>query len=243
METRPLPRIFHFLRVFLRPFLMVITARDWQGAENLPRHGGFVIAPNHVSHIDPFLIGHFMVDHNIAPRFLAKDSLFEHRIVGAFMRAADQIPVSRGTPGVTDALDAACQAVRDGKPITVYPEGTITRDADAWPMTGRTGAVRIALQTGAPLVPMMQWGAQKILWPYTKFPKLLPRKTIVVRIGEPIDLSEYAGKPIDETILREATTELMRRITQMQAQVRGEQPTRKPIDVHTIRKKSEERDG
>lgn len=239
MEKRPQPRIIRALRIFLRPLLMLLTRRDWKGQENLPQQGGFVLAPNHVSHIDPFLIGHFMSDNNIAPRYLAKQALFEVPVIRSLMRAADQIPILRGT-GASQALDAVCQAVRDGKPVTVYPEGTITRDPDAWPMTGRTGAVRIALETGKPLVPMMQWGAQKILWPYTKIPKLFPPKTIVVRIGEPIDLSAYEGEPIDEQTLHDITAQLMTRITQMQAEVRGEQPTSEPIDVHTIRKRRKE---
>lgn len=238
MEKRAVPRALRVVRFLLRPILMRLTRRDWQGQENLPATGGFVLAPNHVSHLDPFLIGHFMLDNNVAPRFLAKDALFSIRIIGRLMRAADQIPVPRGTAGAAESLDAACQAVDDGKPITVYPEGTITRDPDAWPMTGHTGAVRIALRTGKPLVPMMQWGAQRILWPYHKLPKIFPRKTIVIRIGEPIDLSTYANKPINDSTLREATAVLMDRLTQMQADVRGEHPSTEPIDVHRIKRSS-----
>ena len=163
-----LPRTTRVIVFIIRPLLMLLTKRDWQGAEKLPKSGGYVLAPNHISHVDPFLISHFMVDHGVTPRFLAKDTLMTAPVVGAILRSAEQIPVRRRTANAKDSLGPAEAAVRDGLVVTIYPEGTITRDPAAWPMSGYTGAVRVALATGAPLVPLMQWGPQEILWPYTQ---------------------------------------------------------------------------
>jgi 1-acyl-sn-glycerol-3-phosphate acyltransferase len=76
---------------------MVLTKRDWRGAENLPA-GGFVLAANHISHSDPIMLGHFLFDHGIAPRFLAKASLFRLPVLGRLILAAGQIPVERRWP-------------------------------------------------------------------------------------------------------------------------------------------------
>ena len=233
MERRPLPRTMRLIVLFVRPLLMVLTKRDWRGQEKLPP-GGFVLAPNHISHLDPFLISHFMVDQGISPRFLAKDTLMSLPVGGRILRNAEQIPVYRSTAGAAESLRAAIAAVEAGSVVTIYPEGTITRDPAAWPMTGRTGAVRVALATGRPLVPVMQWGPQEILWPYSKKLRLFPRKTIHVRVGDPVDLSDLEGKELTEQLLDTATTRLMDALTAMMAEVRGELPTAPRIDVHSL---------
>jgi 1-acyl-sn-glycerol-3-phosphate acyltransferase len=236
MDRSFLPRTTRVIVFILRPLLMLTTKRDWQGAEKLPRSGGYVLAPNHISHVDPFLISHFMVDHGVTPRFMAKDTLMTAPVVGAILRSAEQIPVRRRTANAKDALAPAEAAVRAGGVVTIYPEGTITRDPAAWPMSGYTGAVRVALAAGVPLVPMMQWGPQEILWPYTKRPHLLPRKTIHIRIGEPIDLSDLEGQELTEKLLRTATDRLMDTLTAMMAEVRGELPSTPRVDAHSVRK-------
>lgn len=233
MERRHFSRTLRVIVFFVRPILMLVTRRDWQGQHKLPS-GGYVLAPNHLSHVDPFLISHFMVDHGIPPRFLAKDGLMSLPVIGRILRNAEQIPVYRSTSSAIESLVAAIAAVEAGNVVSIYPEGTITRDPAAWPMTGRTGAVRVALATGRPLVPMVQWGAQDILWPYSKRLRLLPRKTVHVHIGDPIDLSDFAGAEITEAVLREATERLMDTLTAMMAQVRGELPSTPRIDVHTL---------
>lgn len=233
MERRRFPRTLRAVVVTLRPLLMLTTKRDWSGQENLPS-GGFVFAPNHISHLDPFLISHFMVDHGLPPRFLAKDTLMSLPVGGWILRHAEQIPVYRSTGGAAESLSAAVAAVEAGSVVVIYPEGTITRDPAAWPMSGRTGAVRVALATGKPLVPVMQWGPQKILWPYSKKLRLFPRTTIHVRVGPPLDLSEFAGRELTDGMLRKATDKLMDALTDMMAEVRGELPTTPRIDVHTL---------
>ena len=129
---------------------------------------------NHISHVDPLTAAHFVYDHGRIPRYLAKSGLFKNKALGAFLRGAGQIPVERLSKNADGAYDAAVAAVRAGECVVVYPEGTITRDPDLWPMTGKSGAARIALATGCPVIPVGQWGAQELLPPYTKTPHPVP---------------------------------------------------------------------
>jgi 1-acyl-sn-glycerol-3-phosphate acyltransferase len=224
------------LELILRPILAAITKRQYRGIEKLPKSGGYVIAANHNSHIDPLLLARFVLDAGLVPRYLAKESLFDHWFMKRLVIPCEQIPVGRYTDRAKNALEPAENAIREGKQVIIYPEGTITRDPAAWPMTGRTGAVRVALTTGCQLIPVCQNGAQDVLWPYTLKFRLFPRKKYTIEVGEPMDLSMYAGKPITEEILHEATNRLMDTLTEMMIEIRGEQPTGPRIDVHTVQK-------
>jgi len=225
-----LPRATRWIVRILRPFLMVVTRRDWRGVEKLPRDGGYVIAPNHISHLDPILISHFMVDQGVAPRFLAKDTLFSVKGLGPLLAGAEQIPVHRSTEGAAESLRSAVAAVEEGKVISIYPEGTITRDPDLWPMRGKTGAARVGLTTGAPVIPVGQWGAQDVLYPYAKRPDLLPRKTIRVKAGDPVDLDDLRGRPLTNDVLHEATERILDAITAIVADLRDEEPPAQRLD-------------
>jgi len=229
------PGMTRALEAVLRPPLALITKRDYRGLENLPKEGGFIFAANHNSHVDPILLARFVLDAGYVPRYLAKDGLFTHKFTGPILRGADQIPVARFSGSASDALGPTEDALRAGKPVIIYPEGTITRDPEAWPMSGRTGAVRAALSAGVPLIPICQSGAQEILWPYTKKPHLFPRHTHHVWVGPPMDLSMYEGKPLTEELLHDATDRLMDILTDMMSEMRGTKPTGPRIDVHTVR--------
>lgn len=224
----------------LRPLIRLAVAcmsalirPDWRHAERLPQHpdrpgGGAIVVVNHISNVDPLLVGTFLVQHRILPRFLAKDSLFSTPVIGAILRGASQIPVHRQTSVAGDALDAAVRAIDEGAVVVIYPEGTITNDPDLWPMAGKTGAGRLALRTGCPVIPVGQWGAEQIL--YGKrlgFPRFLPRKTISMLVGEPVALDDLrAGGPGQA---REATRRIMAAITDLVAEVRGEPA---PVPYH-----------
>lgn len=234
-RTAQLPLVLKVVVGFLRPIFRVVMKQDWRGAEHLPRDGGYVLAPNHLSYLDPFVLGHWMVDQGITPRYLVKDPLFSVPVIGALLRAAKQIPVYRGTGRAVDSLRAAIDTVDAGGVATIYPEGTMTRDPEGWPMTGRDGAVRTAIETGAPLLPVAQWGPQAIIWPYRREFRLFPRKTMHIRVGAPLDLSDLGDRPSDEQV-HAATERLMDALTTMQAEIRGEQPTSPRIDVRTLKK-------
>ena len=219
---RPLPFAYRLAVSILRPLLMILTKRDWRGWEHLPRTGGFVVAPNHISHVDPLAFAHYLYDSGRSPFFLGKESVFRVPVVGAILRGAEQIPVHRNTGQAVDAFRSAVAAVEEGKCVGVYPEGTLTRDPDLWPMVGKTGAARIALATRCPVVPVAQWGPQEILAPYSKRLRLFPRKTMHVLAGPAVDLSDLYDRPLSAEVLREATERIMTAITVQLEQLRGE---------------------
>jgi 1-acyl-sn-glycerol-3-phosphate acyltransferase len=206
----------------IKPLLLATTTHEWVGGEKIPESGGFILALNHVSHVDPLTAAHIVYDHGRLPRYLAKSGLFKNKAFAFFLRAAGQIPVERLSKNAVGAYDAAVAAVRGGECVVVYPEGTITRDPDGWPMTGKSGAARIALATGCPVVPVGQWGAQKILAPYSKKPDLFPRKKIEMRVGDPVDLADLAALPVSTAVTQQATDRIMAAITGLVEEIRGE---------------------
>ena len=208
----------------LRPPLMLLTKRDWRGASNIPSEAGCVVVSNHISHFDPLAFAHFVYDAGRLPRFLAKAAVLELPVVGRLIRATGQIPVYRLTSDASKAFRAAVEAIECGQCVVVYPEGTITRDPGLWPMTGKTGASRIALATGCPVIPTAQWGAQDVLAPYAKVPHLVPRKTMHVSAGPPVDLADLHGRPATVDVLTLATQRIMDAVTDLLAQIRQEEP-------------------
>lgn len=205
----------------VRPLIAGLTRRDWSGAEHLPARGGAVVCANHVSHVDPLTVAHFLVDHGRRPTFLAKASLFDIPLLGRWIAACGQVPVHRGDVRAADAYRDAVQAVRDGRCVVVMPESTVTKDPDFWPMTAKTGAARIALATRAPVLPLAQWGAQDLLDRDMRFHPLR-RPTVRMRLGPPVDLSDLYDRPIDRDLLREATDRIMTSVVHGVAALRGE---------------------
>jgi 1-acyl-sn-glycerol-3-phosphate acyltransferase len=206
--------------ILLRRPLLLLTRRDWSGTEHVGR-GGMVAVTNHVSHFDPLVFAHFLYDNGRLPRFLAKEALFRVFFVGSVLRGARQIPVYRGSVDASTAYAAAVEAIGRGECVVIYPEATLTRDPDLWPMVGKTGAARVALVTGAPVIPVAQWGPQYVLAPYTKRLRLFPRRTMHVKAGPPVDLSAFAGRAIDAALLHEATEKIMGDITHLLEEIRG----------------------
>ena len=223
--TWPISPIYRGAVVALWPTLKLVTKRDWRGTANLrrfyPPDDGVVIAANHLSWVDPLTLSHVLWDNGRSPRFLAKDALFHARGVGVVLRGANQIPVMRETESAAAAVNAAVHAVRDGESVVMYPEGTITRDEHLWPMTGRTGAARIALMADAPVIPIAQWGPQDIMRPYHKELHLWPRKTIHANVGAPVDLDDLRGEDITGEVLTEATDRIIGDITRLLEELRG----------------------
>lgn len=222
--SRSLSTAYKLAVKIARPPLMVFTRRDWRGAEHLPLDRGFVACGNHVSHLDPFTLGHFLYDNGCPPRYLAKESVFRIPVLGRIVSGAGQIPVYRESVDAGKAFSAAVEAVEAGECVAVYPEATLTRDPGLWPMTGKTGAARIALATGAPVIPIAQWGVQDILAPYGAVPHVLPRRVVHVWAGPPVELSRFAGFGADPAVLRAATEAILDAITALLEEIRGERP-------------------
>ncbi|SDT19191.1 1-acyl-sn-glycerol-3-phosphate acyltransferases [Nocardioides scoriae] len=206
----------------VKPTLLALTKRDWRHGEKVPATGGCVVVVNHISHLDPMTLGHFLYDHGRLVRYLTKDALFRTPVVRHVVRDAGQIPVRRQTEGAATAFAAAVDAVRAGECVGVYPEGSITKDPEGWPMRGKTGSARIALATGAPVVPIGQWGAQEVLPAYSARPHLFPRRTTHYLVGDPVDLSDLADQPLTPELLREGTDRIMAAITALVEELRGE---------------------
>ena len=216
-----------------KPPLMALTKRDWIDGHKIPATDGCVVVVNHVSHLDPLTFGLFLYNHGRLVRYLAKDALFRAPLIKHIVHDAGQIPVSRMTEGAANAFEAAVEAVGRGECIGVYPEGTITKDPDGWPMRGKTGAARIALATGCPVIPVGQWGVQDLLPAYSLRPRLLPRTTTSYKVGDPVDLADLMGKPVTNEVLREATDRIMAAITVLVEDLRGEKAPAVRFDPKT----------
>ena len=214
----------------LKPLYFAFTRPDWREGTKIPATGGCVIVLNHISHVDPLTVAHLVHDHGREPRYLAKAGLFSNKVLGYFLRSAGQIPVQRMSRHAAGAYAAAVEAVQAGECVVVYPEGTITRDPDLWPMTGKSGAARIALATGCPVVPIGQWGAHKLLAPYAKRPHLFPRSTITMLVGDPVPLEDLRQRDITPQAIQEATERIMDAITDLVGQLRGETPPAERFD-------------
>lgn len=208
---------------------VVATARatavvECAGRENLRTRHGVIVAANHVSLYDFLSTGEFVHGGGRPTRFLAKASLFTVPVVGWVFRHAGQIRVHRRQVTAVDALAEAARAVHQGECVVVYPEGTLTRDPELWPMRGKTGAVRLALATGAPVIPLGQWGGAAV-WPRgRRLPRPFPRLTVRCLAGPPVDLSDYVGQTLTEELLRAATERVMAAITELVAVLRDADP-------------------
>ena len=208
---------------FLIPLLKFISKEEWRGVENIPSSGPMIAISNHISYVDPLVFAHFLYGNGRAVRFLGKASLFRIPIVGWVLRHAEQVPVEREVKGAgIIALPHAIAFLSSGHCLGVYPEGTLTRDENLWPMAAKTGLARLAVMTKAPVIPCAQWGAAEILPPYSKRPKLWPRTKVTVIAGKPLDFSPWFGKEDDVPAMVEASAYAMRAVTSLLEEIRGE---------------------
>ncbi|HKE65322.1 MAG TPA: lysophospholipid acyltransferase family protein [Micromonosporaceae bacterium] len=212
----------------LKPILFVVTKRDWQGMDRIPRTGGVIIAANHMSEFDPLVIAHFVYDAGRWPQYLAKSSLFKVPVLGPIIKAVRQIPVERGTIDASRALDAAIAAIRRGEDVIIYPEGTTPKKGDLWPQRGKTGIARLFLATGAPVIPVATWGAQQVFDPRERKLHLRPRRPVTVIAGNEIDLSKWKGVEPTAANLYAITDEIMLVLRRMVGEIRGETPPLAP---------------
>lgn len=237
MRVRKLeqPRGWAFLlgASILKPILFATTRHTWIDGEKIPASGGCIVVLNHISHVDPLTSAHIVYDHGRLPRYLAKSGLFRNKALGYFLTAAGQIPVERLTAHAAGAYDAAVAAVRAGECVIVYPEGTLTRDPTLWPMTGKSGAARIALETGCPVIPIGHWGAQELLPPYTLKFHLIPRKPLTLKVGDPVLLDDLMDLPRTPQVINQATDRIMEAITELVAEIRGDPAPPERFDPRT----------
>ena len=192
---RPSERGYRVLLRTVRFLLHVCTRRTQVG--DLPVSGPVIVVGNHLSVADAFVLGAAVARRGRRIRMLGTAGLFRAPVLGSLLRAVGYIPVDRRGTDPKAALGPARAALEAGQCVGLYPEGAITRHPDGWPARGKTGVVRLALDTGAPVVPLAQWGTQKFVgkegtrWKALLSPVTRPR--VDVRLGAPLDLRKLLG--------------------------------------------------
>ena len=205
-----------FKYVLIGPILRILGRPRVSGTQNLPTSGPVIIAGNHLTVVDSFFLV-LLVRRRVT--FIAKSEYFTGRgIKGAALRwfysATGQVPVDRrGADASAPALEAAKSILRQGKVWAVYPEGT--RSPDGRLYKGKTGLARVAIETGAPVVPLVMHGTLAVnpvgsrMW--------RPGKVRMV-VGEPLDFTRYAGGENSKAILRAVTDEVMAALANLSGQ-------------------------
>lgn len=226
------PSVFWPLAAVIVPILSLIARVEIIDGDKLPREGPYVLAPSHSTEFDPLIVALAVWRLGRAPRFMAKESLFKVPVLGWALRATGMVPVARSSSATAarQTIQASEILVAHGRGVIVYPEGTLTRDPDLWPMRGKTGAVRLALADDIPLIPMAHWGAQAILPRYGKLSLWPLRRHVRVIVGDPVDLSEFTDKRAQPAALIAATDRLMGAISGLLSQLRGEPAPKKRWD-------------
>ena len=221
---RQLPWSYRFVAALLRMLMQPLTRRDWRGAEHLPRGRGFVVSPNHLSYFDPLAFAHFLVRQRAPAVLPGQGERLSHPVARPDdLRDAEQIPVyreHRRRPTPSGPRSRRCES---GKCVAIYPEGTLTRDPDLWPMTGKTGAARVALDHRVPGDPGGAVGP-------AGDPRAVPQAPAPAAAQDDARARRPPGrprrpataKPIDRAVLREATARIMAAITALLEQIRGE---------------------
>ncbi len=211
-----------FCAVFFYPMGWLLGRSRFEQKQYIPPAGGALLVANHISHLDPVFTGLLVHRARRVPRFLAKHSLWSAPVLGRALAGSGQIPVYRESIDAQQSLRAGTAALDAGKVVVIYPEGTITRDPAGWPMHARTGVARLALGSDVPVVPAVHWGTREVYDGYNRRFRPLPRKSITVRCGPPVDMTPYRGRTVDAALLREVTDMLMTQVRDLLAEVRGE---------------------
>ena len=231
MAENALPKVqressfaFVLVAMVLAPILRLMFNIKTSGKENLPQ-GGYILVGNHLSYLDPFSFAYSVYLHmKRVPHYLAKESIFRIPIIGKILPKVGQIPVYRGGKSNEEPLRAAKEFLKAGQVVVIFPEGTLTRDPDQWPMRGKAGAIRLAVELGLPIVPCGQWGVEKVLGNYSKKFRPNPFHVVRVKIGKPMFFRELEGKTPTAQELADATDKVMREISAIVGELRGETP-------------------
>ena len=237
MAENALPKVqrensfaFILVAIVIAPILRLMFTIKTSGKENLPE-GGYILVGNHLSYLDPFSFAYSVYLHmKRVPHYLAKESIFRIPIIGKLLPKVGQIPVYRGGKSNEEPLRAAKEFLKAGQVVVVFPEGTLTRDPDQWPMRGKAGAIRLAVELGLPIVPCGQWGVEKVLGNYSKKFRPNPFHVVRVKIGKPMFFRELEGKTPTSQELASATDKVMHEIANIVGELRGETPPKELWD-------------
>lgn len=221
---------FRIVASLLAPVLRLLFNIKTEGIEKLPK-GGYILVGNHLSYLDPLAFAYSVYLHmKRAPHYLAKEGLFRVPVLGWLLPKVGQIPVYRSGRGNEEPMRAAKEFLKAGQVVVIFPEGTLTRDPDLWPMRGKTGAVRLAIELGLPIVPAAHWGVEKVLANYTKKFRPNPFHTVRVKIGDPIYFEKQDAKNLTTEQLNKMTGEVMHKIAALVGELRAQTPPEKLWD-------------
>ena len=198
--------------VFLGPLLRLLYRPKAVGLENIPTDGPAIIAANHQSFLDDLLLPLVVPKRKVV--FLAKAEYFDKWYLRWFFKGANVIPVRRqNRSGAEAALQAGVQALREGKLVGIFPEGT--RSPDGRLYRGKTGVARMALEAQAPIIPVAIVGTFEAM-PYDR--KIPRRGRVEIRFGRPLTFERHYETPSDRFVLRSVTDELMYEIMMLSGQ-------------------------
>jgi 1-acyl-sn-glycerol-3-phosphate acyltransferase len=217
-------------KIILRPGIRLAMRLESTGHSHIPADGAVILAANHLSYADVLAVASFADSARRYPVFLAKSSLFGIPVLGRLLVKLGQLPVNRGQADAAIAARQAEAVVTSGACLIFYPEGTVTRDPQMWPMASRTGVARLAMATGAPVIAVGHWGAQALLPYRSARPRLLPRKTVQVLAGPPVDLTDFAAQRPTPSVLRAVTDKIMSDVAALVGELRGLTPPAEPFD-------------
>ena len=202
---------YRISKLILGPMVRLFFRLRVEGIENLPTDGPYIVAANHCSFFDSWIVP------LVLPRrvtYVAKAEYFDQWYTAWLFRAWGQIPIKRGGGSASQgALDAAMDVLTGGGVFGIYPEGTRTPDGSLY--RGKTGVARVALQSGAPVVPVGILGTYEVAPKHRKVPR--PGR-VTVRFGLPLDLRSHATRADDHLALRAATDEIMFEIRELTGQ-------------------------
>jgi 1-acyl-sn-glycerol-3-phosphate acyltransferase len=209
---REVGQLYTAARTVLDPLFSFLWRIDVEGLDHLPESGGAILAPNHLSVLD-----HFVLATSLPRRitFVGKAEYMDDWKTKYIFPALGMIPIDRdGGSAANRALNAAARVLGDGELFGIYPEGTRSRDGKLH--KGHTGVARLAMRTGCPIIPVGLQGTLEVQRPDSALPK--PFKVMRVRLGRPISTSRYADQSRNRLVLREVTDELMFEIRELSGQ-------------------------
>src|SRR3954466_6910279 len=194
---------YWIVKIVLTPILHLVYRIRVEGKEHLPEKGPVILASNHRSFLDSIFIP-LVIRRRVT--FVAKAEYFDDKRVAWFFRGVGQIPIRReGGSASERALQSATEVLQAGGVFGIYPEGTRTRDGRLH--RGHTGVARLALRTGAPIIPVGLVGTDEGQPVDSKLPKLF--RHVRICFGEPIELGRYEGRADDRLALRDVADEVM----------------------------------
>lgn len=209
---RDVGQLYRAARTVLDPTFAFLWRIQVEGRANLPDAGGAILAPNHLSVLD-----HFVLATSLPRRitYVGKAEYMDDWKTKYLFPALGMIPIDRGGGSAANrALDAAARVLKEGELFGIYPEGTRSRDGKLH--KGHTGVARLAMRTGCPIIPVGLQGTLEVQRPDSSLPK--PFKVMRVRLGRPLSVARYGDQVRNRLVLREITDELMYEIRELSGQ-------------------------